>query len=296
MERLNYHHLLYFWTTARAGGVGRAASELRRSQPTVSAQIRELEGALGEGLFVRSGRRLVLTETGREVFRYADEIFSLGRDLVERIRGRPRGRRLRLSVGVADTLSGLVAGRLLRPALGLTAHLHLLCREDRADRLIRDLSLREVDVVLSNGPVEGVARLGLVTRRLGECGVSFLGADRYSKLRGRFPRSLDDAPLLLPSRRSPLRMELDRWFDARGLAPVAAAESDDGALLNALAEEGAGLVPVPLLVEARVRRLYGLGVLGRTREVRERFFAIAPRNAAHPGVSAIASGARRLFA
>src|SRR6516162_2129596 len=101
---LNYHHLLYFWIVAREGTIARACAELHLTQPTISGQLRSLERAFGTKLFNRAGRNLVLTDAGRVVYRYADEIFSLGRELQDTVRGRPVGSFVRLLVGIADTL------------------------------------------------------------------------------------------------------------------------------------------------------------------------------------------------
>src|SRR2546427_6530469 len=150
MERLNYHHLLYFWMVARERTVARAAAQLRLAQPTLSGQIRVLEGALGERLFERAGRGLRLTEMGRAVFRYADEIFSLGRELMDTVKGQPTGRPLRLAVGVADGLPKLVAYRLIEPALSLREPVRLDVRAQSTEKLLAALALHELDVVLTD--------------------------------------------------------------------------------------------------------------------------------------------------
>ena len=137
MEWLNYHHLLYFWTAAREGGIAKAAEKLRLSQPTISAQIRLLEGSLGERLFQRQGRTLVMTDVGRLVYRYADEIFGIGHELLETLRGRPAGRPLQLAIGVANAVPKLIAYRLLRPAVESPEPVYVVCREDNAEQLTR---------------------------------------------------------------------------------------------------------------------------------------------------------------
>src|SRR5882672_3240454 len=152
MERLNYHHLLYFWMVAREGTVARAATQLRLAQPTLSGQIHALEGALGEKLFERAGRGLRLTEIGRMVFRYADEIFALGRELAESVKGRPTGRPLRLAVGVSDALPKLVAYRLIEPALALPQPVRLVVHVQSTEKLLAALALHELDVVLTDRP------------------------------------------------------------------------------------------------------------------------------------------------
>ncbi|MCX6833643.1 MAG: LysR family transcriptional regulator, partial [candidate division Zixibacteria bacterium] len=140
MEWVNYHHLLYFWLVAREGSLARASTELRLAQSTVSKQIHVLEEVLGQQLFEKSGRNLVLTEGGRIVYRYADEIFGLGREMLDTLRDRPTGRSLRVTVGVADVVPKLVAERVLSPALQLGGPVRLVCREDKPERLLADLA------------------------------------------------------------------------------------------------------------------------------------------------------------
>jgi LysR family transcriptional activator of nhaA len=168
MEWLNYHHLLYFWLVAREGSLARASSVLRLAESTVSGQIRALENALGEKLFSRSGRKLVLTEVGRLTYRYADEIFSLGRDLRDAIKGKEVGRPLTLMVGIADVVPKLVARRVLEPALRLPEPVRLVCRENKPDRLLAELAIHNIDVVLSDAPVPPSIRIRAFNHLLGE--------------------------------------------------------------------------------------------------------------------------------
>ena len=215
MEWLNYHHLLYFWMAAREGSISRASEELRLSQPTLSAQIRTLEEALGEKLFARVGRNLVLTDMGRIVFRYADEIFSLGRELMDTVQGRPTGQPVRFTVGIADVVPKLVAYRLLEPALQLAEPVRLICREDKPDRLLAALALNELDLVLSEAPIDPTIKVQAYSHVLGECGVTFFGTAALTKAyRPKFPQSLTGAPVLLPTDQSVLRRSLERWFAA----------------------------------------------------------------------------------
>lgn len=298
MEWLNYHHLLYFWTVARTGGVSAASAELRLAQPTISGQLRALEDALGEKLFHRVGRRLELTDVGRMVFRYADEIFTLGRELMDAVRGRPTGRPLRLAVGVADQLAKLVTYRLIEPALKLPEPVHVVCREDKPERLLADLALHDLDLVLSDAPIHPSVKVRAFSHLLGECGVTIFGTkDLAAKYRRQFPRSLDGAPCLLPTENTSLRRSLDQWFDQQSLRPSVVSEFEDSALLSSFGERGLGLFPGPTAIEAEIRRQYGVVVVGRLEQVRERFYAISvERRLKHPAVVAISEAAReRLF-
>jgi LysR family transcriptional activator of nhaA len=298
MEWLNYHHLLYFWTVAREGSVARASAQLRLAQPTISGQIRVLEGSLGEKLFARSGRHLVLTDVGRVVYRYADEIFTLGRELMDTLKDRPTGRPVRLVVGVADALSKLIAYRLLKPALELPERVHVICREDRSDRLVAELSVHGLDLVLSDAPISPAVRVRAFNHLLGECGVSFFGRPKTARSLARhFPRSLDGTPFLLPTENTTLRRSLDQWFDVQGIRVQVAAEFEDSALMKVFGEAGTGVFAAPRVIEEEVERQYGVRVFGRTEDVRERFYAISvERRIKHPAIVAISEAARtRLF-
>jgi LysR family transcriptional activator of nhaA len=298
MEWLNYHHLLYFWTVAHEGGLAAASRVLRLSPPTLSSQIRLLEESLGEQLFDRSGRRLVLTEIGTEVYRYADDIFALGRELVASVHGRPVRRAPRLRVGVVDVLPKLVVRRLLDPVTDVNSPVVVSCYEDRYERLLADLSRHALDLVLADAPLPPGIAVRAFTHLLGECDVTVFGAGRHAALRRGFPRSLDGAPFLLPLPDSSLRRMLDAWFDSIGIRPRIVAEFEDSALLKVFGSDAVGVFVAPSAVAAEVRRQYGVKSLGRVPSVRERFFAISPeRRLKHPSVVAICESARtNLFA
>lgn len=295
MEWLNYHHLLYFWTVARLGSVARATEELYLSQPTISAQIRVLEESLGEKLFTRTGRNLMLTEAGRVVFRYADEIFSLGRELRGAVKGRSPGRPVRFVVGVADVLPKLIAYRLLEPALHLAEPIRVVCREDKPERLLAELSVYGLDLVLADAPIAPTVKIRAFNHLLGECGVTIFGtAQVAAAYRHGFPRSLDGAPFLLPTDNTTLRRSLDQWFDAEGIRPLVVGEFEDSALLQVFGQTGAGLFAAPSVIEVEVRRQYGVQVIGRLEAVRERFYAISvERKLKHLAVVAISEAARQ---
>ena len=295
MEWLNYHHLLYFWMMAREGSLARASAELRLAQSTISVQIRGLEESLGEKLFVRSGRRLVLTEMGRVVFRYAEEIFSLGRELRDAVKGRPVGRPLNLVVGVADVVPKLVARRLIAPALELPESVRLVCREDKPERLFAELALHNLDIVLADAPIGPSIHVRAFSHLLGECGVVFFGTAKLASAHRRnFPKSLDGAPVILPTENTTLRRSLDQWFAARGIRPRVVGEFEDSALLKVFGQRGMGLFPAPSIIANEVQRQYQVRPVGTLDGVRERFYAIsAERKLKHPAVIAISAAARQ---
>jgi len=298
VEWLNYHHLFYFWTVAREGSIARASATLRLAQPTISAQVATLERALGEKLFTRTGRRLTLTSTGQMTLRYADQIFTLGREMLATMRTQPSIRPLTLVVGITETMPKLIAYRLLQPALRLGVPVRVVCREDRPERLLAELAVQDLDVVLSDAQAGAAVKIRAFHHSLGECGVSFFAAPRLAATHGRhFPRSLDGAPFLLPRDGSPIRGALERWFADSGLRPRIVGEFDDSALLKVFGQSGVGVFAAPSAIEAQVRQQYGVRVIGRAEEVRERFYAIAlDRKLRHPAVVAICAAARdRLF-
>lgn len=295
MDRLNYHHLLYFHTIVREGGVARAAQRLRLAQPTVSGQLRQLEEALGEKLFQREGRRLVLTEVGRLVHHYADGIFLLGQELSDTLQRRPTGQPLRLRVGITDGVPKLVAFRLLEPALRLPEPVRLEVREESHERLLAELALHHLDVVLSDAPTGSAVRVKVFDHLLGDSPLMWFAGPRLAaRLRKRFPASLDGAPVLLPPPGTALRRALDTWFEGQSIRPRVVAELEDSALAKVLGQEGLGAFPAPEVIAREMRRQHGVVSFGRIRGVTQRFHAITvERRLQHPAVVALTGAARR---
>jgi LysR family transcriptional activator of nhaA len=298
VERLNYHHLRYFWVTAREGGVARASGKLHLSQPTISAQIKRLEDVLGVKLFRRQGRSLTLTDVGRVVFQYAEEIFSAGRDLLDAIKSGQPGRALPLTIGVSNAVPKLVACRLLRPVMQPASPIRLVCREENTEALLAHLAAHSLDVVLADTPAPPHVRVRVFNHVLGESDTGFFArAEVAAKLRRRFPRSLNGAPMVVPTLNTALRRDLDEWFGAIGVRPSIVGEFEDPALMKAFGTESSTVFPAPLAIADDVSRVYGVSLIGRTDGVKERYYAIsAERRLTHPGVLTITSAARdRLF-
>lgn len=297
MEWLNYHHLFYFWFAAKEGGVSRAAEKLRLAQPTLSAQIRALGESLGGELFERRGRGLVLTELGTVVYRHADEIFGIGQELLDAVKGRSGGRIERLVVGIADVLPKLVVYRMLEPAFSLDPPVRLVCREGPVERLVAALGAHELDLVLSDCPLSPSSGTRAFNHLLGESGTTIFAAPRLAAKIGRgFPKSLDGAPFVIPGRQSVLRRELDGWLDTHQVRPQVVAEVDDSALAKVLGQAGVGVFVGPSAMEADICEQYAVKALGRVPALKERYFAISlERRIRHPGVLAISSAARELL-
>jgi LysR family transcriptional activator of nhaA len=295
VEWLNYHHLLYFWVVAQEGSVSRASAVLHVSPATVSIQIRELEKSLGVPLLQKAGRGLVLTEMGEAVHRYAGEIFALGREMVDLVRGRPLGQPLLLRVGIRDVMPKLVAYKLIEPTLTLPEPMRLVCREGDFSRLIADLAVHKLDVVLSDTPLDPHLKVRAFSHLLGESEVVIVGAPALAqRLRDHFPDSLHQAPWLLPTENNMLRRSLDLWFADRDLRPSVRGEFEDSAMLKTAGKAGIGVFAIPAAIHSEVQTMYNVELIGHIPSIKERFYAIsAERKLKHPGVVAISAAARQ---
>ncbi len=295
MSFLNYHHLMYFWTVAREGGVARAAEKLHLSSPTISAQIHELEEMLGEQLFERRGRSLVLTEMGQFVFKYADEIFTLGRELMDAVKLGPGLRPTKLNIGIADGVPKLVSLLLLEPVIELEPAVCIVEQEGKPDRLFTELATYRLDVVISDMPIGAGIQIRAYNHLLAECGVTFIGGKvLHGKHARNFPRTLDGAPMYLPTRNTSMRRSLDQYFDQNDIHPRILGEFEDFGLLKTFGAAGRALFPVPALITDAVCRQYDVKPLGTLDNLRERYYAISPeRKLKHPAVVAMCAAPRK---
>jgi LysR family transcriptional activator of nhaA len=236
----------------------------------------------------------VLTDVGRTVYRYAEEIFGLGRELMDAVKDRPTGRPLRFNVGIADQVPKLIARRLLAPAFALDVPLRVICSEGKTAQLLGQLATHQLDVAITDAPIGSDTSVRAFNHLLGESGVTIFGTTaRVRSVRRRFPQSLAGAPLLLPAEGTTLRRALDQWFTAREVRPAIVAEFEDSALLKVFGQSGLGLFPGPTVLEREIRRQYGVVAAGRLPDVRERFYAISvERRLKHPAVVAISEAAR----
>jgi len=296
---INYKHLHYFWAVAREGGVARASERLHLTPQTISGQLSLLEEYLGVDLFNRVGRNLELTDSGRLVLSYADEIFSLGGELEEVIHQLPDGRPQLFRVGVVDVVPKSIAHRVLQPALQMPEPVRMVCREASLDMLLAELAVHRLDLVLADRPIPPTVSTRGFSHKLGECAVSFFATEKLKKkLKGDFPRCLDGAPILLPSSGTQLRSGIDKWLDKHRIHPRMVAEFDDSALMKVFGQEGAGIFIAPAVIEAEVEWQYQVMAIGRVDEVKEHFYAISvERRVNHPVASTVVEAAREsLFA
>jgi len=289
VEWLNYHHLRYFWTVARKGGVRKAAEELHVSQPSISAQLRLLEESLGQKLFRRSGRNLVLTETGQLVLNYADEIFSAGRELMNAVKQRPGKHPVRVNIGLTDAFPKLIAFQILRAAFRSEAAVHMICREGEIGPLVSHLQAHRLDIVLADEPASSALKAKTFNHRLGRSGITFCAVPSLAaKLRRNFPQSLDGAPALLPTQNMGMRAALETWFDSKAIRPRLVGVFEDSALMEVCSTGGRGFTAVHTVVDRAALKHFGLRVIARVDECGTDFYAItAERRVKHPAAVAI---------
>lgn len=295
MSGLNYKHLRYFWMVAKAGGIARACEHLHLTPQTISGQLSAFEEALGHKLFMRAGRRLELTEAGRMVLSYADEIFTVGEELEDMLHHRGGGLPVPFKVGVVDSVPKSVAYRLLEPAVSLPEPLRIVCREGKFTSLMADLAIHRLDLVIADGPMPTGLSVRGFNHLLGECGLTFFATPALAHLhKGRFPRCLDGAPLLLPGEEAAVRPGLVMWLESVAVRPKIVGEFDDGALMKAFGQAGIGIFVAPSAIAEEVQRQYGVVAIGSTDAVAERFYAISvERRLTHPAVVAISFAARK---
>jgi LysR family transcriptional activator of nhaA len=296
--KLNLKHLRYFWSVASHGSITRASEALFLTPQTISGQLRDLEESIGEKLFEREGRNLVLSETGRTVFSYADEMFRLGMELQDVLDGQTPGATITVRVGVAMIVPKLLAYRVLEPVLRMGESISLICHEAPLVDLLADLSVHKLDAVLSDSPINPSLNIRAYNHSLGESGITFFCVpSEVERLKKDFPKSLHGCPFLMPSKGSSLRRSLEIWFDQHNVNPKVVAEFEDRALMKAFGERGTGVFTSPQTMEKDVLDKYGVEVIARTNDIKEHFYVISPeRRIKHPAVTVITEAARsRLF-
>lgn len=290
----NYNHLLYFWTAVREGGIVRAAEVLHITPQTISGQIKLLEREINGPLLQKKGRRVVPTELGLTVFEYADAIFPMGQDLVRALQGADPRERRSVTIGVSDVVPKLVAWRVIAPLMEGERPFRVVCHTGSLDTLVADLAAHRLDLVLSSSALPANAGLKAFSHFLGESDIAFFAsASLARRVRRGFPLSLDQAPMLLPTSRSPNRRVLESWFLQQGITPRVVGEFDDSALLKTFAQGGAGIFVAPAAIGDEMTRQFRMHRVGRVADMRARFYVLSmERRIRHPAVAAISQHAR----
>ena len=291
---LNYRQLHYFWVVAKTGSIVRACEQLNLTPQTISGQISLLEQTYGLPLFRRVGRQLELTETGRQVLPYAEQMFQLGSELECMLRMSPKEQQILFRVGVADVVPKSIVYRLIAPTMALEAPIRITCREDKLDRLLADLAIQRLDLVISDSPMPSHLDIKGLSQKLGECGISFFATALLAKdYSHNFPHCLQGAPLLIPGPETVLRSRLLRWLAEQHIQPRIVGEFDDSALMQAFGQSGAGLFFAPTVIAPQVCEQYAVMALGRVDSLVEQVYAITTeRRLSHPATIAISQSAR----
>lgn len=292
---LNYKHLRYFWAVARTGSLARAAAELHVTPQSISGQLAELEGALGVELLRRVGRGVELTDLGRRVAGYADDIFALGDELLAAARDQAARKSVPFRVGISDAVPKAVAYRVVEPALALADRVRLVCREGALPALLGELALHRLDMVIADRPLPAEVHVRGYNHLIGASALAAFAAPRLAATLPRaFPALLDGAPLLLPGEGSAIRPKLAAWLEAQRLRPRIVGEFDDGALMKAFGQGGAGLFFAPAAAAADIEPQYGVVAVGRIPAVVEQFYAITTeRRMRDPATRAVFEAAQR---
>jgi len=294
MASLNFKHLRYFWMVAKTGSIARAAMQLHLTPQSISGQLSEFSSTLGVELFRRTGRNLELTDAGRRILSYAEDIFTTGDELLAALHDQTAKKILPFHVGIADNVSKSVAYRLVEPALTLADPVRLVCREGRLASLLADLAIHRLDMIIADRVMPTNLNVRGYSHLLGESGLTVFGTNSLAKsLSGDFPAMLDGAPFLLPGEDVAIRPKLIQWFEANDLRPHIVGEFDDSALIKAFGQAGAGLFIAPTAIADHVCEQYKVVVVGRIDSVVEHLYAITTeRQITHPAIVAISKTAR----
>ena len=287
MEWMNYHHLMYFWIAAREGSISAAGEVLQLSAPTVSGQINLLEEALGQKLFKRAGRGLVLTDAGKLVYRYADEIFSLGHALQQEVKGKSQLIARRLHVGITLGVPDLLAQRILQPVFKSAKEWKVVTHTGNTEDLLGLLAMRAIDVLISDAPA-GNPKLNIWSHLLFESGTTIFATARSARtLKNGFPKSLSAAHFFLPAESAAARRDLDSWLESKNAKPTTSTDCDDASLAASLAAANDGVFSAPTPLAYELQKRFGAVVLGRADAIRQKVYAITTER--KPKVPAVAA-------
>jgi LysR family transcriptional activator of nhaA len=297
MKQLNFHHLQYFYAVAKEGSVTRAAEVMNVTPQTVSGQISTFEDYIGAPLFKREGKRLEPNSLGLITLRYADDIFNLGNELSRTLATQDVGKVANFNVGIVDVIPKVMVFEMLNDCFDLDTRFVLECHEGDLPSLLADLSINKLDLIISDQPLPVGVSVRAINHYLGQSGVTFFTSkDECEKYQADFPRSLHNAPFLMPSRDSAQYQNLISWFVKTKVAPTIVAEVDDSALLKFFGQKGRGIFCVSSAVEHDVLEQFDVAVIGRIDSVSDRYYGILPeRKIKHPAVDAVLASAEKLL-
>ena len=298
MKQLNFNHLQYFYAVAKEGSVTRAAESMHVTPQTVSGQLATFEEYIGAPLFDRHGKRLEPNSLGQMALRYADDIFNLGNELSRTLASHDVSKVANFNVGIVDAIPKVMVFEMLNDCFDLDQRFILECHEGDLPSLLSDLSINKLDLIIADQPLPPAVSVRAINHYLGQSGVTFFAAksdcEQYQK---DFPRSLHQAPFLMPGRESAQYQNLFSWFEQSNIVPKVVAEFDDSALLKFFGQTGRGVFCVSTAVERDVLAQFDVAIIGRVQSVSDRYYGISPeRKIKHPAVDLVLSAAKKLLA
>jgi LysR family transcriptional regulator, transcriptional activator of nhaA len=302
MENLNYKHLRYFWMVAKTGSIVRASEQLFCSPQSISGQLGELENNLGVQLLKKAGRGLVLTDMGRRIFSYADEIFALGSELIEVTQHQQVKKSTPFRIGISDSVAKSIAYKIIEPVLHLDEPIRLICREGKLASLLSEMSVNQLDLVIADRPMPANINVRAHNHLLGESKLAIFAskglAETYAQRADlQFPFNLNGAPFLLPGEDFTFQKKLIDWFESKKIYPRVVGEFDDGALLKSFGQAGAGFFAASTAIADYVCKQYQVEKIGQVDKVTEQLYAITTeRRLTHPAVMAIVQATSSMYA
>ena len=298
MNNLNFKHLRYFWMVAKTGSIARASEQLYLSPQSISGQLGELENSLGVQILKKAGRGLELTDMGRRIFSYADEIFSLGDELLNVTQNQLVKKSAPFRIGITDSVAKSVAYRVIEPVLHIAESVRLICREGKLDSLLAEMSVNQLDLVIADRPMPTNLNVRANNHLLGESKIAIFAAkDLIAKHQHKkFPQLLNDAPFLLQGEDFTFQKKLISWFEMHKVYPQIIGEFDDGAMLKSFGQAGAGFFAAPLAIADYICNQYQVEKVGQIDSVTEQLYVISTeRKLSHPAVVAIIRATTEVF-
>ena len=297
MNNINFKHLRYFWMVAKTGSIARASEQLYLSPQSISGQLGELENSLGVQLLKKAGRGLVLTDMGKKIFSYADEIFTLGNELLEVTQNQSHKKSIPFRVGITDSVAKSVAYKALEPALHIEEPPRLICHEGKLAALLSELAVNQLDLVIADRPMPTNIYVRAHNHLLGESKLAIFASQLLiNQTTKPFPAMLHNAPFLMPGEDFTFQLKLIAWFESQKVHPNIVGEFDDGALLKSFGQAGAGFFAAPLAISDYICQQYHVVQVGSIDSISDQLYAITTeRRLTHPAVMAIVKAAAEIF-
>lgn len=298
MAKLNYKHLSYFWMVGKTGSIARASEQLYLTPQSISGQLAELEQSLDVKLFRKVGRGLELSDMGRKVFSYADEIFTLGNELLKLTQNEDVKKCQPFHVGIADSVAKSIAYRVIEPILKLDNSIRLICKEGKLPNLLSEMSINRLDLVIADRPMPTNLNVRAYNHFLGESKLAIFGTRNLiqENIGDSLPKILNNANFLIPGEDFAIQKKLLQWFESKKINPRIVAEFDDSALLKSFGQSGAGFFAAPNAIAEYICKQYEVEVVGVIDTLYEQLYAITTeRRLTHPAIISLIKSTTEIY-